>query len=188
MSCCQLDYIPERLKTQDDSPIYNRFSLEDILYRRVTQKQVDDPFGNISLTDLSHNIGTVLGNEVSKSKDVLYSILAEEDFEIYSEFRPLELKIISLNENECYDKIFVCEKNNNTKVRIRLQHAPVCCMHPHCVFQFFVIDGDNPETEVTFDNYKVTLGSKPFKYLRNILRQELSLMIIRKAISFEGLL
>ena len=31
MSCCQLDYIPERLKTQDDSPIYNRFSLEDIL-------------------------------------------------------------------------------------------------------------------------------------------------------------
>lgn len=83
MSCCKLDYIPERLKTQDDSPTYDIFALEDILYRRVTQSQVDDPFGNISLTDLSHNIGTILGNEISKSKDVLYSILIEEDFEIY---------------------------------------------------------------------------------------------------------
>lgn len=187
MSCCQLDYIPERLKTQDDSPIYDRFALEDILYRRVTQNQVDDPFGNISLTDLSYNIGTILGNEISKSKDVLYSILIEEDFEIYSDYRPLELKIISLNENECYDKIFVCEKNGNIKVRIKLQHSPVCCMHPHCVFQFFIIQPDSTETEVTFDNYKVTLGSKIFKYLRNILRQELSLMIIRKEISFEGM-
>jgi hypothetical protein len=187
MSCCTLDYIPERLKTQDDSLTYDIFALEDILYRRVTQSQVDDPFGNISLTDLSHNIGTILGNEISKSKDVLYSILIEEDFEIYLDYRPLELKIISLNENDCYDKVFVCEKNENNKVRIKLQHAPVCCMYPHCVFQFFIIEADSTETEVTFDNYKVTLGSKPFKYLRNILRQELSLMIIRKEISFEGL-
>lgn len=59
-------------------------------------------------------------------------------------------------------------------------------MHPHCVFQFFIMQADDSaETEVTFKNYKVTLGSKPFKYLRNILRQELSLMIIRKEISFE---
>lgn len=187
MSCCELDYIPDRLKSTETSPSYNEFAVNDILYRRVTDLQLENPYGTIKFADLSHNIGTNLGKEVSKSKDVLYSILEDEDFEMYEGKIPLELKVVSLDDEGNYNKVFTCDKNEGKVVRVKLLHTPECCMHPHCVFQFFIIDSDGNEIEVTFDDYKKTLGSNSFKFLRDKLRHEFSLMIVRKEISFEDL-
>jgi hypothetical protein len=185
MSCCNLDYIPDRLKLKDDSAIYETFALDDIIYRRVNDDTIDNPYATISLTDLSHNIGTNFGNEVSKSKDVLFSILEDDGIDIYQDFKPLKLKIISLSESDNYDKFFVCDKSPELRVRVKLQHDPVCCMHPHCVFQFFTYNENEAEIEVSFTNYKETIGAKKYKYLRDKIRQEFALMIVREEISYE---
>ena len=179
---CELTYIPERLHFTEDKNLINSYAVDDILYRRAKENEVVNPFASISLIDLSHNIGTNIGEEISKMSDVLFSILDDEEEENY-DLQVVSLKIISLNEESKYDKLFFCDKDHNLRVRAHLSHKPVCCMYPHAVFQFFVHNDQNNEIEVSFDNYKDTLGSKKFKHLRDKLRHELSQMIIREVIS-----
>lgn len=185
MPDCLLSYIPERLTNSDDRKNIDEFHLSDILYRRVTDKLLENPFGTISLVDLSHNIGVCGDEEISKKRDVLFSIREDEDFQAYNQ-EVISLKIISLNDQKRYDKLFPCSKRADLKVRVLLSHAPVPCMYPHAVFRFFIFDAENREVEVTFLNYEKTLGKKKrYKYLRTELRQELAKMIIRKEISYK---
>lgn len=184
MGYCNLEYIPKRLHNRDDLQLISHFYLKDILYRRIKKDIKDNPYGKVSLSDLSHNIGINNSIELSKSKDVLFSTIDNSEFQIYEDHLPIKLEIISLNTNNQYDKIFRCKKNSELKVRCFLKHDPVACMYPHCVFQYYVYN-EEEEIEVTFDNYKKTLGHKRYKYLRAALRQELALMIVRQSISFE---
>lgn len=187
MVFCNLEYIPKRLHHSDERKIIDTFYVSDILYRRVSDKFLDNPYSAVTLSDLSHNIGINNQIEISKKSDVLFSILEGEDFEVYDSFKVLALKVISIDENNHYDKVFNCEKNTNLKVRLLLSHDPVCCMYPHCVFRFYIYNDDDHEIEVTYENYSSTLGDKKkYKYLRDKLRHELSLMIIREAISYDG--
>lgn len=182
---CDLTYIPERLHNTADRALIESYAVDDILYRRAKEQEVSNPFASISLTDLSHNIGTNKSIELSKMSDVLFSIIAEEETEVYTQ-QVVALKIISLNDLGKYDKLFECEINKELRVRAILEHAPACCMYPHAVFQFFIYS-EGIEVEVLFKNYKQTLGTKNYKYLRDKLRHELSKMIIREIISQENI-
>ena len=186
MSCCNLKYIPERLHYKNDSLIIESFFVKDTLFRRIKEDLKINPF-NVSLTDLSHNIGVNNTVEISKSKDVLFCLKEDDLEEVYFNEFPIQLEIISLNENNNYDKNLVCDKNKSLKVRILLKHDPICCMYPHCVFQFFIYDAENCEIEVTFSNYKTTIGHNKYKYLRDKIRQELGSMIIKEEISYQDI-
>lgn len=179
---CDLAYIPERLHFTEDRPLIDAYAVDDILYRRAKEHEVANPFGAISLVDLSHNIGTNIGYELSKMSDVLFSILEEEKEEVYDQ-QVVALKIISLNDIGRYDKIFACDRRPELKVRTLLLHDPVCCMYPHAVFSFFVYNEFNEEIEVSYKNWGETLGQKMYKHIRTKLRHELSKMIIREVIS-----
>lgn len=184
MSVCSLNYIPKRLHFTDERVYIETFNLSDVLYRRVPQSALENPFGSISLTDLSHNIGITNKIEVSKEKDVLYSILEEEVVEIYDQ-EVIALEVISLNEENKYDKTFHCPKREELKVRALLAHDPIPCMYPHAVICFFIYRNEN-EVEVTMENYRKTLGHNSYKHLRTKLRHELTKMIVRKEISYRN--
>lgn len=186
MSCCNLEYIPERLHTSEDRDIIDVFYVSDTLYRRASDQILENPYASVTLSDLSHNIGINNNVELSKKSDVLYSILEEKDIQVY-DLNVVTLKIISLNDNNQYDKTFVCAKNEGLKVRLLLSHSPVCCMYPHCVFRFFVYNDEGNEVEVSIENSLKTLKLNKYKYLRDRLRHELSLMIIREAISYDNI-
>lgn len=183
MGCCNLEYIPERLHNSENNNIIDVFYVSDILYRRASDQILENPYASVTLSDLSHNIGTNNNVVLSEKDDVLFSILEEEDLQVYN-LNVVTLKVISLNKDGQYDKVFECDKNKGLKVRLLLSHNPVCCMYPHCVFRFFVYNDDGKEVEVSFENYPMTLKLKKFKYLRDRLRHELSLMIIREVISY----
>lgn len=178
--CCNLNYIPERLHHTDDRAKITTYQLNDIIYRRVN-RDILTYYGNISLYDLSHNIGTNNGEIISYESDVLFSIREDEDVQSYDDKIVISLSIVSLTENNTYDKVFHCEQNQ-VKARCLLDHDPVSCMHPHSVFRFFVIEDDG-ETEVTADNYKKTLGHKKYKHVRDDMRVEITGMIIKQEIS-----
>lgn len=187
MEKCSLTHIPERLHYTTDKAIISDFYVGDVLYRRVSEESLENPFVSISLIDLSHNIGTNNKTEYSQDSDVLFSIIESNQFHSYPNQYPIPLQIISVNDENKYDKIFECSVNNQLKTRIRLVHDPIKCMYPHCVFQFFNFDGEE-EIEITFENYKTTLGHNRYRRIRTLLRQELALMIMRKSISQEPLL
>ncbi len=185
MGRCTLAHIPDRLHNTEEKQLINTFCIDDLLYRRIKENILENPYANISLTDLSHNIGMNGSMEISKKSDVLFSIVADNEIEVYED-EVLALKIISLNQDALYNKLFACLKNTDLTARIVLSHDPVCCMYPHCVFKFFVSDNQDMEEEVTFANYRNTLGHKRFKHLREQLRHEISLMIVREEISYEN--
>lgn len=184
MTPCDLSYIPDRLHYTNGKRIIDEFFVNDILYRRVTQKMLENPFNNITLSDLSHNLGTNNGNQISKLKDVLYSINKEEEESVYTQ-PVITLRIISVNEQNEYNKVFENPKNSDIKIRIKLTHKPVACMYPHVVFQFFMTT--QTEKEVTFDNYSHTLGHRRNKQLRTIVRHELASMITKRVISQDNI-
>lgn len=180
---CDLKYIPQRLKFKVGRPTFTEFTVGDKLCRRVEEKDLENPYKAISLTELSHNILTQKGIEISKENDVLFSIRKEDLFEQYRDKKVCVLEIKSLNADGCYNKTFTSDEKSDKSVRIELLHDPTPCMYPHCVFKFTFIDGGNEE-QVTFCNYKKKLGAKN-KYssiLRTMLRYELAGMIMKKKI------
>ncbi len=181
MSGCNLDYIPDRLHW-NDKPILTQYAVGDTIYRRSKPDELDNPFKSISLTDLSHNIGVNCGIKISEEADVLFSIIESESVEVYSDKLPCTLEIKSLDSNNIYCKLFgpILNKENISYLAVmELIHKPVGCMYPHCVFRIIMND-----TEVTFKNYKETLGDKgrELQQLRTMIRDELSSMIRRRAI------
>lgn len=147
MSKCDLPYIPLELHS-DGKPLIKEFAIGDIVYRRCKEEELENPFAGISLTELSHNLGTNKTAKISEKTDVLYSIKAEDDFETYT-LEVCTLKIISLNPANVYSKPFEENKGGVKHIaEIEFLHDPVSCMYPHCIFRIWL----NGEI-VTHENY-----------------------------------
>lgn len=175
MKKCSLTYIPKRLHW-DNKPTIEEFEVGDIVYRRCKKEELENPYTSLSLTELSHNLGTSKNIEISKEKDTLFSIIESEDIEVYN-LEICTLTIKSLNHLNSYTKKF--EENKNGKIYIAKMdflHDPVSCMYPHCIFRIWLND-----VVITFQNYKTTL--KTTNKIRTEIRQELGSMIRRKEIS-----
>jgi hypothetical protein len=174
---CQIDYIPERLHYTSKKPLIEKFYVGDILFRRCTLDELDNPYKSISLYDLSHNIGIVNNVEISLAEDVLFSIKEDEEIKIYQNKIPCELKIKDLDTDNLYNKCF----ESFDKVILLLKHDPCTCMYPHCVIEIVF-----NEVIVTKDNYYETLGDKKnknAKRLREFVRQELASIVVTRYIS-----
>ncbi len=174
---CGLDYIPPRLWWQNQK-ILTEFRVNDVLYRRCDPEELENPYLKISLVDLSHNIGTCDGNPISDKDDVLYSIRTDEEFKMYSNKEICQISIISLNAENGYDKEFHDELDTENNGRMRLDHEPLDCMYPHCVFRVW-----HNGTPVSFQNYKQTLGHKTAKRVRTKMKDELAKMIVRRELN-----
>ena len=84
------------------------------------------------------------------------------------------LEILEIAESHTYEKPFTY---NRDKCIIYLKHKPEACNYAHAAFELHIND-----TEVTFQNWKETLGSKAQKHLRTMCRQELAKMILREEV------
>lgn len=178
MPGCNLDYIPDRLHW-NAKPLITQYSVGDLIFRRISPDEFENPFAKVSLRDLSHNIGINLGNEVSQGDDVLFSISEADEIQFYEGKYPCTLEIKSLNVDNVYFKLFGFLNQNNEKfdATMELVHKPEECMYPHCVFRITMNN-----LEVTSANYKQTLGHKKLAQLRTVIREELAAMIRRNAI------
>lgn len=175
---CDRNYIPKKLHWNNKGLI-EKYLVGDIIYRRIDANNLINPYLEIKLTDISHNIGTNNGKTISEPEDVLFNISPKFDIEKFTDKIPLALEIKNLNNENQYNKQFnfTCKEQSDHVANMRLLHHPENCMYPHCVFEIRL----NNE-EVTFDNYAKTLGVKKLKDLRTMLRDELTSMIRRKAI------
>ena len=178
MENCNLKYIPDRLHT-NNRPIIRKFNLGHLLYHRAKPEDVENPYKRVTIAELSHNLGGDPHNPLSQPQDVLFSVKNDEVVEKYEDREICTLKIISLNDENHYDKEFSQEKNgHNATGRIKLIHKPVPCMYPHCTFRVW-LNG----TIVTYDNYKQTL--KKWNKIRTELKEELASMMIQRVVSQE---
>ena len=176
MNKCGLTYIPNHLHW-DDKPIIDEFEVGDVVYHRCSPDKLANPYLSISLTELSHNLGTNKGDFISNENDVLFSIKEEEPFQSYEGKAICVLEIKDLNTNNKYHKTFEGEKLGKKHIgEIAFLHEPDSCMYPHCVFRIW-LDG----VLVNYENYKETLGN--VKNVRTLLKDEFTKMIRRREIS-----
>lgn len=169
---CTLDYIPERLHT-NDKPIIEKFAIGEELYYRCKSDECSKPYDKISLYDISHN-RNFCNNQEYRRDDVLYNIIENDQRQQYQNFDTTVLKIQSLQDNTTYFKEIVSQENPDLSVTIKLIHDPIPCMYPHSVFEVSV-NGDTINSE----NYNSLLNKKnrTFKNLRSDIRQELTSII-----------
>jgi hypothetical protein len=178
MQKCSLQYIPSRLQKKN-KPIIEQFEVGECLYMRCKPEVLNNPYKDISITELSHNRSGLSNNILCNPDDVLYSIKENEAFEKYFDMEVCTLEIISLNETEKYKKSFTETKNGNDLTSIlEILHEPEPCMYPHSVFRVWLND-----EKVTYDNYKTTL--KKAHKIRNSIKEELASMIRRRQVSQE---
>lgn len=170
---CPLDYIPDRLHTNDRQPI-NEFGLHELLFRRCKLEEKENPFAKISLVDLSVNRQGEIGEELCKPDDVLFNTHPEEGH-IQARFDDqviVVLEILEIAPSNTYEKLFEEDANN---CRIILRHRPDPCNFSHSAFEIFY-----NQTEVTYENWKNTLGKN--NKLRTKCRQEMAKMILREEV------
>ena len=118
-SKCNFSHIPYRLKWDNKTTI-NRFSSKEKLFRRFP-KSINDPFGTISLYDLSHN------------RSGFCSLSRESDVKINAEFEdaaPYEDAVLVMGVNLFLGnqppKLEIKHpKDSNTVVIMELLHDPV---------------------------------------------------------------
>lgn len=182
---CLLKYIPPHLLSNGRDPL-SFFSIGEYLYYRCEEAVKSNPFDAISLVDLSNNRSGTQANFISFPEDVLYNtnptvLKPEEKFDKLS---IACLEIVELNDDNNYIKEFKEPVNlpvpNPTNIQqnvcvINLKHKPIECNYSHCTFEFHFNN-----TEVTFDNYKTTLGAKANKIIRTKCKLEISKMIIKE--------
>lgn len=172
---CLLKHIPEHLRT-NEKPTEHTFKVGGELYRRSSEKELDNPFASISIVDVSVNRGELNGKKISEEKDVLLNIRSN-DPEAYDQNVCL-LKIKDLKEDNTYNKMFEQEKGGiMIKANFILSHVPEPCMYPHCAFRVF-LDG----IEINdFQLYKDTIGK--LNKIRTALKQDLATMIVQREVS-----
>lgn len=171
---CSLPYIPLYLH-HTSQELIQCFYVGDILYHRCSPEKLENPYKTVSITELSHNIGTNNKVELSKLEDVLWSTKEEEELQKYDK-AVCTLEIKSLNDQQTYHKQFEQEKNGKVyKCVMELLHDPLPCMYPHCIFRVW-LDGEL----VTYDNYKSTI--RKLKKIKTQLKQELGNMIVQREV------
>ncbi|MEY4540304.1 MAG: hypothetical protein RLZZ306_2061 [Bacteroidota bacterium] len=173
MNNCDQPHIPERLHTKE-RPALEDFFIEEELYWRC-KPEIDLPYQEISLTEISHNRQGKLDNLFSIATDVLWNTDKNKDFEKY-EYDIIVLKIKEL----CFDSKYVKEfketiNKEEILIIIELLHDPIACNYAHSIFRYTY-----KGIIVTFENYKQTLGHKRAKRLRTHCKLELQAMILRR--------
>ena len=173
MNNCDLPHIPKRLHTRG-KPILKEFFIEEELYWRC-KPEIDLPYQEISLTEISHNRQGKSNNPLSIPTDVLWNIDRNKDFEKY-DYDVIVLKIKELNPDFNYAKEFKEIINGEeTSVIVELLHNPIACNYAHSIFSYIYHN-----TVVTFENYKQTIGHNKAKRLRTLCKLELQAMILRR--------
>ena len=149
----------------------------EFMYRRCKPEDIENPFMNISITELSHNRSGSKNSILSIPEDVLFNIVPSQDKEKHEDLVVAKLMIVSLNEENKYLKQYEQIKDGQKSIaRMELLHEPEPCIYPHCVFRVWINDN-----MVTYDNYKFTLNK--LKQLKTEIKEELASMIIREQIS-----
>lgn len=175
---CSLSYIPKRLHWGSKKKI-NVFFLNEELYWRCDQSNFDNPYTSISLADVSINRQGNPKSPISHPSDVLYDTTDSLNEKYHKGVIVLEIKKI----NQPYVKEYnLIDANNiNINVKMELLHDPLCCMFPHCIFQFRLNN-----SIVTIENYKKTFGkdNKHLSRLRKSCKDELTRMIKLKIVEF----
>jgi hypothetical protein len=173
VNICDLPHIPERLHTKK-RPVLEHFFIDEELYWRC-KPEIDLPYQEISLTEISHNRQGEPNNPFSISADVLWNTDKNKDFEKY-DYDVIVLKVKELHSDFKYSKEFKEIINEEeTSIIIHLLHQPIVCNYAHSVFRY-IFKG----IIVTFENYKETLGHKMAKRLRTHCKLELQAMILRR--------
>ena len=176
MQECKIPYIPSRLQT-NDRPVIEHFEVGECLYMRCKADALNNPYKDISITELSHNRSGLKENILCNPDDVLYSIKEEEEFEKYESRVVCTLEIIHLTINNSYKKVYTENKNGTIYTGIlELLHEPESCMYPHCVFRVW-LNGE----KVTYNNYKSTLSK--VQQIKTRMKEELVSMIRRRQVS-----
>lgn len=143
------------------------------MYRRCKPEEKENPFGHISLVDLSVNRqGTT--ELLSEAKDVLLNTSPTEKKpqQRFSELAIVTLEIKELAGCGTYDKAELIGENFCI---IYLVHRPEPCNYAHAAFEIYY-NG----REVTFNNYKKTLGKN--NKLRTWCKQQLANMIVKEEV------
>src|SRR4051812_16203925 len=128
LDTCQLNYIPERLHT-NNREANEVFYVGELLFFRCPLEKLPNPYLSITLTELSHNRRGIHEAPISESDDVLYNTRSDKNFERHEDTCVITISIVDLDKNNQFDKRFI-DKNNN-HARIKLLHDPVPCMFPH---------------------------------------------------------
>ena len=181
MKPCSNSLIPERLHTNDKPEVQN-FDVGDNVYRRCNDAWIDDPFGQVSLYDLSLNRATLAGETVSLPDDVLLNIEAESQDNLYYKEATITLTIMEVDAAiGSYYKLLSSQSDTlsdgtvrDHELSILLKHDCLACNYAHCVIELRY-DGE----VVNKDNYSALLGKKKgaAKRLRNAARIEIEAMI-----------
>jgi hypothetical protein len=132
----------------------------------------DFPYNEISLTDISHNRQGNPNEVLSDLGDVLWNTDANKEFERY-DYDVIVLKIKELLPNSTFVKEF---RMDDITVCMTLLHEPINCNYAHTIFKFIY----QTSIEVTFENYKETLGHKRAKKVRSLCKLKLHEMVIRR--------
>ena len=179
---CQISYIPRRLHSED-KPEIPTFRLGELIYRRC--RDIDNPFDEIKLWDVSCNRQGTVENPICEIDDVLYNLEPDngKGERLNEDIVVLEIK--ELSGNNTYEKTFEEEGldgNGNmitNSCLMKLLHDRLSCNYSHCIFQC-TFNG----IIVTNENYKITIGRKgtSISQLRTTCKLALAEMIIRKEI------
>lgn len=102
-----------------------------------------------------------------------------KDFEKY-DYDVIVLKVKELLPDGTFAKEFNLD---DIKVCMSLLHEPINCNYAHTIFKFVY----QTNIEVTFDNYKETLGHNRAKKVRNSCKLKLQEMMIRRELRLNSL-
>ena len=116
---------------------------------------------------------------MSDLEDVLWNTDDNKDFERY-DYDVIILKVKELLTNNTFVKEF---SNEGINVSMSLLHEPISCNYAHTIFKFVY----QASIEVTFENYKETLGHKRAKKVRNLCKLKLHEMIVRRELRISNL-
>lgn len=178
MEECSLPQIPARLHASG-RPVLPFFEVGEWLYRRCKPAEVANPYATISLTDLSVNrTGPAEVAPLCEAQDVLRNFSHSDTKEWIEDQVAVAMVIKEVNQGRTYryEATQTIGEIVDTCI-LELTHAQEPCNYSHSAFKLF-LNGD----EVTFDNYKSTLGEKKCRKLRDQCRFELSKMIVKNEV------
>lgn len=172
---CLLAHIPKKLH-QRGRKTCNKFYINEEIYRRCPNDLLENPFGSITLSDISLNRqGKNTNSPISVPDDVLLNIIEKTGNNVPKYHESIVvLKIKRLLKNNSFKKI-ITESGN--VLYMNLKHDPVPCNYSHTVFELTL-----NKTIVTYSNYDETLGKKKYKRIRQDCRLQIAKMIIRREI------
>lgn len=182
---CSLSYIPRRLHS-NGRPDIPDFFIGELLFRRCPPEIKDDPFGKISLIDLSVNRSGKSGSPISFPKDVLLNFAPTEKTAGVEQFNEeiVALELKEVNHHKTYVKSRIIQreitKGKNKSIDahsccICLKHKKIECNYSHCTFEVY-FDG----VEQTFENYSKSLGKH--NSLKTWCKNEIAKMIIKEEV------